>query len=165
MSMLTVKDRFKREKIKGLSFKGDRGVSKTQQNFRKECDINTIMARYRKTGMLLDPSVVPTRKPFFGDFSKGTDFHTVQLQIVEAQNDFNRLPVMIREKFNYDPAKLIDFVADPKNRDEAISMGLIDAPSPEKRPVDSPESRAAAAKALAVAPVPSDNKIVPPTTP
>lgn len=98
---------------------------KTQQQFAKEADINNIMMQYQRTGILGNPLTGSGRTPMFGDFSTGTDFTSVQNRIVEVQRQFMRLPSNIRSRFNNDPAMLLDFIADPANKDEAIKLGLI----------------------------------------
>ncbi len=50
--------------------------------------------------------------------------------MIEAQENFMRLPANIRKRFDNDPAQLIEFINDPNNLDEAINIGL--AKEPEK---------------------------------
>lgn len=50
------------------------------------------------------------------------------------------LPPEIRTRFDNDPGKLIDFVADPDNRQEAQELGIVNpAPEPAKPPEVPPE--------------------------
>lgn len=107
-------------------------ASRTKQQFVEESDINTIMRKYEKTGVI-DPRL--QRGPgSYGDFSNATDYHTSLTQIVEAQDAFYDLPASLRKRFNNDPAELLDFLADDRNRDEAIKLGLVPAPEPEAPP-------------------------------
>jgi phage internal scaffolding protein len=110
--------------------------SLTQQHFKDECDVNTIMSRYLKTGFLTDPLKPPTSRPMFGDFSSALDFHNAQTIIAEAQQTFDSLPSFIRDRFNNDPAQLLAFLGDEKNKDEAIKLGII-SPTPEEAPAPS----------------------------
>lgn len=100
-------------------------VSRTQQHYAKEADINNIMRRYSKTGLLVDPSVVSSRVPRFGDFSDIQDFQTISNRIREAENAFMALPSDVRSKFENDVSKVLDFVADEKNAEEARKLGLL----------------------------------------
>jgi len=98
------------------------GESMTKQEFGKESDINTIIDRWTKTGLL---SSVNTGTPFYGDVSEVPDFRG-SLEIVRrTEQAFQELPPALRERFENDPQKLIDFVTDPKNQEEAAKLGLI----------------------------------------
>lgn len=102
------------------------GASKTHQSFSKDADINYIMSRYAKTGVLVDPLRVDLgRQPRFGDFSDIGDFTSVVNRITAAQNDFMTLPAATRAKFKNDVALCLEFVADPKNLVEAVGLGLL----------------------------------------
>lgn len=104
--------------------------SLTQQHFRDECDINHIIARYEQTGMLTDPMYPSTRMYEFGDYSSVQDYQDSLNSVIAAREMFDSLPSRIRERFNYDPARLLQFLSDDANRDEAIRLGLVDPPSP-----------------------------------
>lgn len=124
-----------------------RCVSKTQQHYKKSCDINNIISKYRKTG-ILDTT---TRTPFFGDFSDIGDFQTVCNRIIEANERFKSLPGDIRDKFGGDVKALLAFVNNPANEEEARKLGLI-APLPvvpADKAVEETKKNAAAAAAAA----------------
>ena len=106
----------------GLACDPDEGV--TQQSFKEECDINVIVERFGLTGQLPEN----LRMPVSGDFTGITDFQTAMQVVREAQEEFMRVPADIRERFNHDPGKLIAFLGDDKNREEALKLGLIDPP-------------------------------------
>lgn len=110
---------------KGLSFKLP---SMTQQHFKDECDINTIISRYENTGSYYEPGVVPTRKAAFDDFSAVPDFMDAQNFIIEAGERFNELSSRVRRRFNNNPAELLEFLANSDNIDEAISLGIVSSP-------------------------------------
>lgn len=103
--------------------------SMTQQHFRDECDINNIIARYEQTGVLTDP-LQPARNFEFGDYSAVQDYQDSLNFVIAAREMFDALPSKVRERFNYDPARLLQFLGDESNRDEAIRLGLVDPPSP-----------------------------------
>lgn len=102
--------------------------SMTQQQFKEESDINFIMARYQKTGVLVDPLTQTTRKPMFDDFSELGDFRDHQQAVIEAQEMFMALPSRLRARFSNDPAELLQWLSDPANKDEAIELGLMTNP-------------------------------------
>lgn len=103
--------------------------SLTRQEFKDEANVNNLLKRYALTGAFYDPLTTQkaaSRKPLFGDFTHFQDFQACQNAIIEAREAFDALPVEVRERFNYDPAKLISFLSDDANRDEAIKLGLIE---------------------------------------
>lgn len=107
----------------------------TQQQSEPDQNIKNIMKRYRKTGVLGNPFDNARREQMYGDFSQIGSFHEVQMRVQDANDQFSELPSDIRKKFRNDPGKFLDFVADEKNRAEAIELGLI-VQTEEKAPVE-----------------------------
>lgn len=99
--------------------------SRTEQQHAAEADINYIAERFMRTGQL----TVPIHMPEQGDFQDAPDFQTAQNLIVQAKHEFMLMPPKLRSRFQNDPAQLMDFLADPENRDEAIKLGLINKPA------------------------------------
>lgn len=96
--------------------------SLTEQSHKKKCDINNIMAKYRQTGIL----PVSTKSPLYGDFTSSEDFHTACNMVIKAREDFEQLPSAIRKRFDNDPGKLVEFLHDPTNVNEAIELGIME---------------------------------------
>ncbi|WP_445712132.1 MULTISPECIES: hypothetical protein [Pseudomonadati] len=96
-------------------------VSRTQQNAKEECDINTIVKRFNVTGQL----PVQPLQPQYGDFSGVTDYHSAVNAVIAAQDAFMALPSKVRNRFANDPAAFVDFCSDEANRDELRDMGLL----------------------------------------
>ena len=97
------------------------GESKTQQQFKRECDINHLMAKYQKTGLMTHVNL------YQGDYSDLTDlpdYQTSLNKVMDAQAAFDSLPSKIRAQFNNEPSLFLDFVSDSSNIDEMIEMGL-----------------------------------------
>lgn len=119
--------------------------SQTQQNSRDAVDVNKLMAKYRKTGLL---DHVNTHEGNYGDFSTHTDFAESMNKVVKATEAFEQLPSEIRKDFNNDTAEFLKFVHDPKNGAKMYEMGLAikpqEAPTyptvndPLKEPVKAP---------------------------
>ena len=99
--------------------------SMTQQHFKDECDINSIIRRYQKTGFLVDPLTPGTAEPMYGDFAAEQDFLTAQTLIAHASQAFDELPAWLRKRFSNNPAELLAFLEDESNREEAVKLGLI----------------------------------------
>lgn len=120
--------------------------SLTKQSFRDECDINVIMGRYLRTGVL---DFVSKHQPQYMD-TTGMDFQRAMLVVAESQTMFNDLPSNIRTQFENNPAKFLDFCHDPKNLPEMAKMGLLrpDAAerllTPQPAPANAPAAPTAA---------------------
>lgn len=108
--------------------------SLTQQSFKEESDINTIVERFGLTGQLPD-NVLP---PQYGDFTGVVDYHSAMNAVAQAGEAFDALPAVMRARFGNDPANLIAFLEDPSNQAEAVSLGLVNAPSAPSLPVSVP---------------------------
>lgn len=102
-------------------------VNHTKQYFADETDINLIMKRYEQTGAI-DPLLINQREAIFGDFSGEWEFSILQNKVVAAREAFMTLPANVRSRFHNNPAELIEFFADPANTEEAIKLGLANAP-------------------------------------
>lgn len=115
--------------------------SMTQQHHAQEVNINQIMDRARSHNVVEPNSSRAPRVPIFGDF-RGVDFTNALHLIRDAKEDFMRLPAMVRDRFQNNPAKVMDFVSKKENREEAIKLGLIPKPiEPEKKPAGEPEKK------------------------
>lgn len=109
---------------------GEELESATQQQFAEETDINVIVERFGLTGQLPENF----RAPVSGDFTGVTDYQSALNAVIAADAEFMSLPANVRERFQNDPQRLLEFVGDDKNRDEAIQLGLV--PKPVEKPRD-----------------------------
>lgn len=103
--------------------------SKTKSEFVNECDINRIVANAKRYGAL-PPSM---RQAQFADVSNLGDYTECMTMVQEAKAQFMTLPASTRTRFDNDPGKLLAFLNNPKNRDEAVKLGLV-VPSTPKAP-------------------------------
>jgi len=136
-------------KTQGLHFEPDdpKSKSKTQQQFADECDVNSILARFTRTGL------VPTNQaiPQYGDFTDVGDYQDSLTRVKEANDQFLKLDPKVREMFENDPANMIKFLEDDNNFQEAIDLGILPgqksrgkkpqqkAPQQEKEPDAKPD--------------------------
>lgn len=105
------------------------GMSRTRQEFKDECNINVIMKKYEKTGVISHTS---NRQPRYVDFGDGVpDFHTAMNMMVEAEAAFMTLPAAVRKRFENDPASFVEYASDEKNIAQLREWGLA---APEKAP-------------------------------
>lgn len=99
--------------------------SVTQQQFKDEADINYIIKMYDASGVYPGQTGASPREPMYGDFTNlPENAQEAYNQIIEARNNFNQLPLEIRQRFNYDPSAFLDFVQDPANMKELVRLGL-----------------------------------------
>lgn len=124
------------------------GPGRTKQAHKKECDINVIMAKYQKSGLLTH---VAQHEGRYEDVTGSLSYHEAMNVVVRAQRTFDSLPASIRNKFGNDPGKFLEFATDPKNADGMVELGLMpkkaEAPPPQKVEVVNPAPAAAGAGA------------------
>lgn len=96
--------------------------SLTKQAFKDECDINKIMARYQKTGML---DHIRSNQPLYEDVTTVPDYHSAMIQVATVQQAFEGLSSDLRERFGNDPGRFYDFAVDPKNADQLVKWGML----------------------------------------
>jgi phage internal scaffolding protein len=97
--------------------------SRTIQADAKLANINNIMDRYLKTGVLPQ---VQQKVAMYIDNTKLPDFLEAHNLIIEAKNLFMELPAHVRKLMDNDPAKLESFIKDPNNREILEKYGVIE---------------------------------------
>lgn len=95
--------------------------SRTDQQYKDDCDVNFIMDRFFKTGQI---SHLARREGHALDVSDVTDLAGALQQVRAANELFMDLPAKVRDRFANDPVQFFDFVNDPKNGEEAVALGL-----------------------------------------
>ena len=94
--------------------------SLTQQQFKEESDINTIVDRFMKTGHLPDPVSMPQYVDYEGVF----DFQSAMNVVRQADENFMRMDAKVRSRFHNSPQEFLEFFANPDNMGEAVRLGL-----------------------------------------
>lgn len=110
------------------------GPSMTRQSEMPSCDINRIMAKYQKTGVLEHARIHQGR---YGDFIGAPEYQEAVNQVIAAQDAFASLPSSVRKKFDNDPAAFLAFAQDPANLDAMVDLGLASRPDPVVDPAPS----------------------------
>lgn len=95
--------------------------SLTKQSMSDDCDINAIMARFEKTGVLTS---VNESSPRYGEYADVVDYDESLRIVMDAQEAFADLPAKVRAKFENDPGQFLDFVGNPANAEEMVTLGL-----------------------------------------
>lgn len=108
------------QKKSSVQFQSDE-PSMAKQSFKRECDINNIMAKFQKTGAITHAN---NRTPEYG-FATSTDFRESLEMVRKGQELFNELPSSLRAKFSNKVEKFLQFVQDPENTSEMRELGLI----------------------------------------
>lgn len=101
--------------------------SMTRQSDAEGADINQIMKRYEKTGVL----PLDTREAVFTDVSAIGSYRDALEVMEKAQEGFLALAPAIREQFLNDPVAFLDFASRPENRAELEKLGVLAAPAAE----------------------------------
>lgn len=99
-------------------------VRLTSQAQREDVDINKIVKRM-ESGQMLDSRII--REGVYEDISDIGDLASCIIKVQNAWDDFMSLPADVRERFDNSPTKLVDFLSDEGNRDEAVELGLVKA--------------------------------------
>lgn len=108
------------------------GESMTDPSFVQECDINQVLLRWQKTGVI---SHVSQYKGDYGDFLNAPQsYHEAINQVMEADEAFASLPATVRKRFGNDPSLFLEFVGDKANVEEMRELGLLQA-DPEPDPL------------------------------
>lgn len=108
------------------------GPSMTKTDMQRSCDVNNIMKKFEKTGLVAH---VNKREGQYGEFAE-TDFHEAMNTVIKAEEMFMELPAKVRAEFGNDPGKFLDFATNPENEEGMREYGLL----PPKRSEEAPEA-------------------------
>lgn len=96
-----------------------------RQEFKADTDINSIMKRMLRTGVV--PDAVRQNAAVYGDFSQVPDYATMHDKVMAARELFNHLPAGLRAEFRNDPGAFISGVSTPKGHEILAKHGLLRA--------------------------------------
>lgn len=97
------------------------GPSLTQQSMAEDADINVIMDRFGLTGRMPENP----RVPMYGDFDTVFDYQSALNAVSDAYDSFMELPAKVRQRFDNNPQKLLEFLSHDDNMEEAQRLGLL----------------------------------------
>jgi len=116
-----------------ISFEGE--ISMTEQSHKDACDIHNILKKSEKTGIL---EHVNNAAPYYGEMPTGQEFHNHMNIIARAETMFETVPSKLRQRFENDPAKFLDYISDQKNYqdmfDQGIDVSHLTKPEPKTAP-------------------------------
>lgn len=101
--------------------------SMTDQSQYQESDINYIVKKYAdgRTGITTLDLGADAGVLQYGDTLLPGDYDTALDLINAVSDEFYQLPAQIRAEFNHNPKELINALADPRQRDRLLSLGLL----------------------------------------
>lgn len=102
--------------------------SRTKQSEKDATDINKILEKYKKTGIL--PNMI-LNDPTYGDFSEALTYQESLNTVLKAREQFDGLSASLREKFQNDPAKFLEFVHYSSD-EELDKLGLLTKEASER---------------------------------
>ena len=146
MSFYTYDDKGKKVKSRTVGIDCQKAIEDgeeylVEQAHKDEVDINTIVKRH---GIDLIAKVSALTQFEYDDVT-GNDFQKSMNAIIKARDAFQYVPSDIRKQFDNDPARFMDFVHNPDNKEALIEMGLANPPPEQPAPqevvvVSSPET-------------------------
>lgn len=102
----------------------------TVQSEKDNCDINVIMNRYATCGTPL-PYRTDGVQPVYADVSELGDYMENYQRCKQAEEMFNNLPSALRKELDNNPANLLPFIQDEKNKERCYEYGLLNKPAVE----------------------------------
>ena len=102
--------------------------SMTEQCHRDDCDINTIINRYKKTGVL--GTATQVREMVFGDFASIPDRLMTEVGMAEAKENFMKMPLNVRNHFEHNIGKFLKALSDPAQIPTLQNLGIVKKPGP-----------------------------------
>lgn len=122
MRFKTIYDTY--EEKQGIIFKEP---TMTIQSEKDNCDINVIMNRYATCGTPL-PYRTDGVQPVYADVSELGDYMENFQRCKQAEEMFNALPSALRKELDNNPANLLSFIQDEKNKERCYEYGLLNKP-------------------------------------
>lgn len=107
--------------------------SLTDQSQRDDTDINVLVRRWMRTGVMPQVRSAGT----YGDFTGVGDYQSALERVRAADDQFLTLPASVRRAFGDDPAALLAALDDPSQHAELVRLGVLTQPSAtDHSPVD-----------------------------
>lgn len=121
--------------VVGLDCSKDEKI--TKDSFKDECDINVIMARYARTGVLPENY----RQPVYADVSEVPSYMEALDVVRQAEDAFYALPAQARLECGNDPAVFVDRLR--SDAEWAKKHGLLAESEAKAAPLASPAPQGA----------------------
>jgi len=112
-------DRLPPEERGAIDFTGE--VSRTKQAERDMVDVNAIVRKHRKSGVV---SHLNGKAPQYGDFSRSATLQEALDGVDDAMYSFRRLPAEVRAMAENNPVRLLQMLATEDGSQMLIDAGL-----------------------------------------
>lgn len=129
--------------------------SMTKQAFVEQCDINNILKQFKLTGQITHMAANAAQGAYM-DLPDELDYQASMNTILQGNEAFASLPSKVRTRFDNDPAQFLAFMADERNAEEIVQLGLA-----KKRATDAPKEPQAPSTPPGSAQVPDGSKNAP----
>lgn len=105
------------------SVKIDPSERMAEQSHKRACDVNCILAKYQKTGVI---DHVKTHGPQYMDVP-AIDYREAMEIVASSNSMFEELPARARDYFDNSPEKFLTYVQDPQTDYTKLhELGLLD---------------------------------------
>lgn len=111
--------------VKNPKDPNDPSRSRTAQEYRDESDPAKIVKRLIESGGAIDELLLQKREAIYADVTGIGSYFEAKCKTARIENAFMTLDADVRAKFENDPQKMMEFLADPANKNEAIDLGLL----------------------------------------
>jgi len=96
-------------------------ASLTRQEFKHECDVNNVLAKFQKTQIIEHLNRVngaSIDNTLYGSYQESMNI------VINAEKAFKAIPSKLRKMFDNDPSQYLAFTTDPANLDKMRELGL-----------------------------------------
>lgn len=104
-----------------------------KQSFKDEVDVNNVVARFERTGVLPEPR---GGEPLYLDVAEFPSYQEAMARVREVESFFAGLPAETREAFDNDAVAFADWAMDEKNLEAAKQLGVQPVETPVASSVD-----------------------------
>lgn len=118
---------------------------RTKVSAASSCDINKIMADFRKTGQCVHVNHVA---PFYGDATIVPSYEAAFQRVALAHEHFEALPAQVRKHFRNDPRLFLEACSTVEGCRELEKFGLLSVKDMEKLKADAKANEAKHAELL-----------------
>lgn len=107
-------------------------IIRVEQNHKDEVNINNIVKRHGADIIAQTNAVMALQY----DDLPSNDFQETMNMILKGQQAFDTLDSKTRAEFENNPAKYMDYVHNPENRDAMIERGWLNPPESDPQPIE-----------------------------
>lgn len=137
MSKYRFYTRFDRPESPAIDFTDSPSLAR--QEFEPECNINNILAKFKVTGVLVDPTVRSLRTPMFLDCTSIPSLEQYHDMLNDLVEQFDSLPDEVKSVFNGDAHAAMQWFARASDR-QVVELWRNCGFDPQKPPTIAPKA-------------------------